>query len=73
MTSFYRNLRTAPIEAEALRQAQVAMLQGKVFVKNGQTIAPLDRIDLPATLAQGDTKLTHPFYWAGLTIVGNPW
>ncbi len=28
MTKFYQNLRTAPIKAEALRQAQVAMAKG---------------------------------------------
>jgi CHAT domain-containing protein len=73
MTSFYRDLKTAPIKAEALRQAQVDMLRGKVTLEGGKLITPIDRVNLPASLAQKNTKLTHPFYWAGFTIVGNPW
>jgi CHAT domain-containing protein len=73
MTSFYRDLTTAPIKAEALRQAQVDMLRGKVTLEGGKLITPSDRVNLPASLAQKNTKLTHPFYWAGFTIVGNPW
>jgi CHAT domain-containing protein len=73
MTSFYRDLKTAPIKAEALRQAQVDMLQGKVRLEGGKLITATDRVDLPAKLAGKNVKLTHPFYWAGFTIVGNPW
>jgi CHAT domain-containing protein len=73
MTSFYRDLKTAPIKAEALRQAQVDMLRGKVRLEGGKLITPNDRVDLPAKLAGKNVKLTHPFYWAGFTIVGNPW
>jgi CHAT domain-containing protein len=73
MTSFYRDLKTAPIKAEALRQAQVDMLRGKVRLEGGKLITTNDRVDLPAKLAGKNVKLTHPFYWAGFTIVGNPW
>jgi filamentous hemagglutinin family protein len=74
MTSFYRNLKTAPIKAEALRQAQVSMLTGKVRLQQGKLVTPGDKIDLPAGLVKlGDVNLAHPFYWAGFTIVGNPW
>lgn len=74
MTSFYRNLKTAPIKAEALRQAQVAMLTGKVRLQSGKLVTAGDKIDLPAGLVKlGDVNLAHPFYWAGFTIVGNPW
>jgi CHAT domain-containing protein len=73
MTSFYRGLKTAPIKAEALRQAQVDMLQGKVRLEGGKLITATDRVDLPTKLARLNVKLTHPFYWAGFTIVGNPW
>lgn len=74
MTSFYRNLKTAPIKAEALRQAQVAMLQGKVRLENGKLITAGDNVSLPPSLVKlGNVTLTHPFYWSGFTIVGNPW
>jgi CHAT domain-containing protein len=73
ITSFYRRLKKAPIKAEALRQAQVDMLLGNVQLEGGKLITEKDRIDLPAKLAGKNVKLTHPFYWAGFTIVGNPW
>ena len=74
MTSFYRNLKTAPIKAEALRQAQIAMLKGKVRLQNGKLVTAGDKVDLPPNLAQlGNVNLSHPYYWAGFTIVGNPW
>ena len=74
MTSFYRNLKTAPIKAEALRQAQIAMLKGKVRLQNGKLITPGDKIDLPPSIAKlGNVNLSHPFYWSGFTIVGSPW
>jgi CHAT domain-containing protein len=73
ITSFYRRLIKAPIKAEALRQTQVDMLRGKVRLEGGKLITANDRIDLPAKLAGKNVKLTHPFYWAGFTIVGNPW
>jgi filamentous hemagglutinin family protein len=74
MTSFYRDLKQAPIKAEALRQAQIAMLEGKIRIQEGKLIAGSDRVNLPPTLAHiNNTDLKHPYYWAGFTIVGNPW
>jgi len=46
MTEFYQQLQKAPIKAEALRQAQLAMLKG---------------------------EFSHPHYWSGFTMIGNPW
>ncbi len=73
---FYRQLQQAPIKAEALRQAQLAMLQGEVSIKNGRLYEPgwEDGLPLPPDLA--DTKeeqLKHPYYWSGFTMVGSPW
>jgi CHAT domain-containing protein len=74
MTSFYRDLRTAPIKSEALRTAQVDMLRGTVRLKDGKLITATDRVTLPPALVKlGDVNLIHPYYWAGFTIVGNPW
>jgi CHAT domain-containing protein len=71
MTEFYRNLRTAPIRAEALRQAQLAMLRDKsepaktrelqkgkgvIRVEPGDTVKPITK------------ESSHPYYWAGFTI-----
>ncbi|XHX77981.1 MAG: CHAT domain-containing protein [Stenomitos frigidus ULC029] len=76
MAGFYKDLRTARIKADALRQAQLAMATGKVFLQNGrlQGIETGEGIALPpASLAIRDRQLTHPFYWAAFTMIGNPW
>jgi CHAT domain-containing protein len=74
MTQFYGELKTAPIKAEALRQAQVAMLKGEVRLAGGQLQTPSGNISLPQVLAElGDENLSHPYYWAAFTLVGNPW
>ena len=74
MTDFYRHLATAPIKAEALRQAQIAMLKGQVRIENGQLHSPRGNISLPPELAGlGNQNLSHPYYWAAFTIVGSPW
>jgi filamentous hemagglutinin family protein len=74
MTDFYEELKTAPIKAEALRQAQLAMLRGEVRVENGQLITSGGSFALPPELAWiGNKKLTHPYYWSAFTMIGNPW
>jgi len=74
MTTFYGQLQEAPIKAEALRRAQVAMLKGEVRLEAGQLVTPDGQFPLPPELVQlGDRQLTHPFYWSGFTMIGNPW
>ncbi|MGI0488943.1 CHAT domain-containing protein [Pantanalinema rosaneae CENA516] len=76
MGRFYQDLRQAPIKAEALRQAQLAMLRGKVFVdENGllQGIDPTKGVALPEELAGFRGDLVHPYFWSAFTIIGNPW
>ncbi|MEQ8754657.1 MAG: CHAT domain-containing protein [Coleofasciculus sp. G1-WW12-02] len=74
MTEFYRQLQTAPIKAEALRQAQLAMLKGDVRLEGGQLRGSGQPVPLPPTLEnQDDRSLTHPYYWAAFTMIGSPW
>ena len=74
MSEFYQQLKAAPIKAEALRQAQLAMLKGEVRIEGGQLVTSEGRLPLPPELARfGDRSLTHPFYWGAFTLVGNPW
>ncbi len=74
MTSFYEQLKTSRIKAEALRQAQLAMLKGQVKLENGQLVTPSRAISLPPELATiKSSQLSHPYYWSGFTLVGNPW
>jgi len=79
MGEFYNQLDQAAIKAEALRQAQIAMLRRQVrygyegdrpqlVLSDGQTLpfdAPEDSI--------GDPNLSHPYYWAVFTLIGSPW
>jgi CHAT domain-containing protein len=74
MTQFYERLKQAPNKAEALRQAQLAMIKGEARLQGGNLITSHSSIPLPPELAQlGDKDLTHPFFWSAFTMVGNPW
>ena len=76
ITNFYQQLQKAPIKAEALRQAQMAMLTGKVHIKDGELrgIGQRGEVPLPESLAEyANSNLTHPYYWAPFTMIGNPW
>ncbi|MEG4234487.1 CHAT domain-containing protein [Microcoleus sp. Pol11C3] len=82
MTEFYRQLR-APrrggnlmIKAEALRRAQLEMLQGRVRIQDGMLRVEGLSMSLnlpPEIAARGDRLLSHPYYWAAFTMIGNPW
>jgi filamentous hemagglutinin family protein len=76
ITEFYQQLKTAPIKAEALRQAQIAMIKGQVRIEKGQLqgIRQGESIPLPPELAEIDNKdFSHPYYWSAFTMIGSPW
>ena len=76
MIEFYRQLRTAQpiIKAEALRQAQLAMIQGNITVDNDQLKGLVESRKLPDELViEGQQELRHPYYWAAFSLVGSPW
>lgn len=76
MTKFYEQLKTAPIRAEALRKAQVAMATGQISLKNGRLegLEQVGNLPLPTgSFRQTNQSLSHPYYWAAFTMVGNPW
>jgi CHAT domain-containing protein len=74
MSEFYQHLRTSSIKADALREAQITMLSGKVKLHNGRLITSQGAIPLPPDLPLNENiNLTHPYYWSGFTLVGNPW
>jgi len=74
MTNFYEELRKAPIKAEALRRAQLAMLKGQVRLEDGKLVTPSQVVPLPPELAQlGDQNLSHPLFWSAFTMIGSPW
>ncbi|MCS6813421.1 MAG: CHAT domain-containing protein, partial [Cyanobacteria bacterium] len=74
MKEFYSQLQVVPIKAEALRQAQLALIQGKVVIQDGQLRSRSRVIPLPPELVRNEAvNLKHPYYWAAFTLVGNPW
>ncbi len=76
MTEFYYQLRSAKVKSEALRQAQLAMIQGKLKIESGQLRGSGMRssVALPQKLSSlTNTNLSHPYYWSGFTMIGSPW
>lgn len=74
MSEFYQALQTAPIRAEALRAAQIAMIQGQVYIENGQLHGTSYEIVLPPELAElRPENFSHPYFWSAFTMIGNPW
>ncbi|MBD2163722.1 CHAT domain-containing protein [Calothrix membranacea FACHB-236] len=74
MSEFYEQLKKAPIKAEALRQAQIAMIKGKVRLQDGKLKTSNVNVTLPPILAElGNQELRHPYYWSAFTLIGNPW
>jgi CHAT domain-containing protein len=75
MSEFYGRLAQTTSRADALRQTQLAMQQGKVRLVGGKLrTTNAATIALPQALQHSpDTTFTHPYYWSGFTMVGNPW
>jgi CHAT domain-containing protein len=74
MTQFYEYLKSAPIKAEALRLAQLAMLKGEVRLEGGKLVTSRGSVPLPPELARlGDKDWSHPYYWSAFTMIGSPW
>ncbi|MEL7141772.1 MAG: CHAT domain-containing protein [Cyanobacteria bacterium J06643_4] len=62
MSEFYEHLSSAPTKAEALQLAQLALLSGS-----------LDN-ELSTTVENNNSRdYSHPYYWSGFTMIGNPW
>jgi len=77
MSEFYRQLhqQELTVKAEALRQAQIAMIEGDLRVEGGQ-LRSRSRgggVPLPESEDHEELSLSHPYYWASFTMVGSPW
>jgi CHAT domain-containing protein len=75
MTNFYQHLKTSVTKAEALRQAQLAMLYRQAYQQSNSVMQTIPQASLPPGLKNSDNEadLAHPYYWAAFTMIGNPW
>ncbi|MEM8637389.1 MAG: CHAT domain-containing protein [Cyanobacteria bacterium P01_G01_bin.54] len=73
MSEFYQNLSQHSTRAGALRQAQLALLQGQTQIQAGQLTSAKGTTSLQSLGALGDRSLHHPYYWSGFTLIGSPW
>ena len=75
MTQFYDELQDTPIKAEALRQAQLDLLNGENrWIDTIQDDAETSGIDLSDIFSDvSPDQLTHPYYWSAFTMIGSPW
>ncbi|MEL4894206.1 CHAT domain-containing protein [Crocosphaera sp. Alani8] len=74
MTSFYGQLQDVPLKTKAVREAQLSLLRGEVYLENGELVSQNNRLSLPPQLAKlGNESFTHPYFWSGFTLVGSPW
>lgn len=75
MTEFYQNLKTAPIKAEALRQAQIAMLEGRVRFEGDRLYSESANFSLRSEgINDNQTRdFKHPYFWSVFTLIGSPW
>ena len=66
MSEFYNQIPKTTTKAAALRQAQLNLIKGNTEA--------IDLTQLPkADFAQSLDNLSHPFYWAGFTMISSPW
>jgi CHAT domain-containing protein/tetratricopeptide (TPR) repeat protein len=73
MSAFYTAIKTGKVShAEALRQAQVALITGN-YVALGEPRGEFVSVEprLRAKPSSAPTKLTHPYYWAPFIMIGN--
>ncbi|MGD1902494.1 MAG: CHAT domain-containing protein [Geitlerinemataceae cyanobacterium] len=73
MASFYGELGDAPLKAEAMRAAQLAMLRGEVEFAGDAIVMGDRRVPLPPEYHNTTADLSHPYYWAAFSMVGSPW
>ncbi len=78
MREFYRqlSLQDMTVKAEALRQAQIAMINNEIRLEAGRLRSGRlgdDGVKLPDDEYQKDMSFSHPYYWASFMMIGTPW
>ena len=75
MSSFYKNLKTKT-KVEALRQAQLELIRGKVsrelFAQRGVGgVGKLGQAAAAKSPSQNSISISHPYFWAPFILVGD--
>ncbi|NEQ39662.1 MAG: CHAT domain-containing protein [Okeania sp. SIO3I5] len=78
MREFYRQLSSqdTTVKAEALRQAQIAMINGELRLEAGRLRSGRvgdDGVKLPNAEFAENMSFSHPYYWASFMMIGTPW
>jgi len=71
MLNFYSKYPTAKSKAIALREAQVAMIEGKVTLENNVIKGIPNLGDIPLAEVRGRVNLKHPYFWSSFTLIGS--
>jgi len=72
MTELYQQLQKFPTKAQAVRQAQLQMITRQVRLE-GDKVIRTNKTPLPSPEPGFQMDLSHPYYWAGFTLIGSPW
>ncbi len=70
MTAFYGALQQGMTKTEALRQAQLALINNDFSAVGGRR-ADLDMVSAAIHHPPTPTTLAHPYYWAPFILIGN--
>ncbi|MBD1872693.1 CHAT domain-containing protein [Nodosilinea sp. FACHB-131] len=74
MNEFYANLGRTTTKAEALRQAQLAMLRGEARFEGDRLLLSRGAVSVPTDLQTSTgADLSSPYYWAGFSLISSPW
>lgn len=73
----YRYLKAGLPKAEAMQQVRSAMAAGRIFFAGDRLMGPEGEVLLENLSAEQKrrigTGLQHPFFWAGIELLGTPW
>jgi len=72
MQQFYQNLSTGTMtKSEALREAQIAMIQGKNLSSSNRDRSSVNMLGQSKNSELISRNLSHPYYWAPFILIGN--
>jgi CHAT domain-containing protein len=74
MAEFYTQLPNTLLRSHSLQKAQLSMIRGETHIHNNVLNTSQENVILPTDWnLPTAVNFSHPFYWAGFTMIGNPW